>query len=289
MARIAVIGAVACDEVIRLVEPLRPGAHSNGVKVDSRLGGGGANTALALAAAGHHVTLLAAVGRDDTGDALLAELAAAGVDTAQIARLDRPTTRSLILVDPLGERTVVNVARCEEDAPPARLLKLPAEAVYVRSRRRDLAPLLAAKAAGALVVAHVPPVEPDSRPAQILVASASDLAPDARRQPWILGRAIAGELLRWVVLTAGSAGARAYAGHEQLETPATPAQPVDTTGAGDAFAAGLIHALVGGRPMPEALAVAARFGAEATLWATSALPVLAVHRLLREITKSGST
>jgi sugar/nucleoside kinase (ribokinase family) len=55
---------------------------------------------------------------------------------------------------------------------------------------------------------------------------------------------------------------------------------VDTTGAGDAFAAGLIHALVGGQPMAEALAVAVRFGTEATLWASSGLPAAAVRRLL---------
>ncbi|MDS4040987.1 MAG: carbohydrate kinase family protein [Candidatus Competibacter sp.] len=280
MARIVVIGAVARDEVALLAEPLRPGAHLNGVMPGARLGGGGANTAVALAAAGHAVTLLAAVGQDAAGDVLLAELATAGVDIAQIARLDRPTTRSLVLVDPGGERTVVNVTRCEEDAPPDRLLDLPAEAIYVRSRRRDLAPLLAAKAATALVVAHLPPVEPGSQPAHILVASASDLVPDVCREPWALGREVAGEILRWVVITAGAAGARACSQGERLEASAAPAQPVDTTGAGDAFVAGLLHALLDGRLMPDALALAVRFGTEATLWATSGLPALAVRRLL---------
>ena len=156
---------------------------------------------------------------------------------------------------------------------------MPAEAVYARSRRCDLAPLLAAKARSALVVAHLPPIEPDTRPAQILIASAADLDPAARRDPWSLGRAVAGDLLQWVVITAGAAGARAYARDQSLAAPAPVVQPVDTTGAGDAFAAGLLHALVGGRPMAEALAVAVRFGAEATLWATSALPASAVHRL----------
>ena len=280
MARIVVIGAVARDEIVRLAEPLRPGAHLNGVVEDARLGGGGANTAVALAAAGHQVTLLAAVGRDAAGDVLLDELVAAGVDTTRIAWLERPTTRSLLLVDPAGERTVVNIARCEEDEPPNRLLELPADAVYVRSRRRDLAPLLAAKAATSLVVAHLPPVEPGSRPAHILVASASDLDPVAIQEPWSLGRAVAGELPRWVVITAGAAGARAFSEREVLAAPAAPVQPVDTTGAGDAFAAGLVHALVGGRSMAEALAVAVRFGTEATLWASSALPATAVRRLL---------
>ncbi len=280
MAHIVVIGAVARDEVVRLDAPLRVGEHLSGVATGARLGGGGANTALALAAAGHAVTLLAAVGRDDAGDILLDELAAAGVHTSQIARLDRPTTHSLILVDPAGERTVVNVARCEEDEPPVRLLDLPAEVVYVRSRRHDLAPLLAAKAASALVVAHLPPVERGSRPAQILVASASDLDSAIHQAPWALGRAVAGRFLRWVVITQGLAGACAYAENEQLAVPAATVQPVDTTGAGDAFAAGLIHALVGGHPLPEALAVAVRFGTEATLWATSAMPAPAVRCLL---------
>jgi sugar/nucleoside kinase (ribokinase family) len=277
-----VIGAVARDDVIRLTEPLRAGAHLSGALVEARLGGGGANTAVALAAAGHAVTLLAAVGRDDAGDALLVDLAATGVDPASISRLDRPTTRSLLLIDPTGERTVVNVARCEEDTPPNRLLELPADAVYVRSRRHDLGPLLAVKAATALVVAHVPPVVPNARPAQVLVASSSDLAAEAIENPRALGQSVSGGLARWVVITAGAAGARAYSAAETLATSARRVQPVDTTGAGDAFAAGLIHALIGGQPMAKALAMAVRFGTEAALWPTSGLPASAVHRLLRE-------
>lgn len=283
LARIIVVGSIARDEVIRLSEPLRGGAHLNGMTAPARLGGGGANTAVALAAAGHQVILLAAVGRDTAGDGLLADLAAAGVATASISRLARPTTHSWLLLDPTGERTVINVARCEEDAPPSRLLDLPADAVYVRSRRRDLAPLLAAKAADALVVAHAPPIEPGARPAHVVVASRSDLEPDALQAPQTLGRRISDGLARWTVITAGAAGAVAYGESETLRASAHGVRPVDTTGAGDAFAAGLLHALVRGRPMAEALAVAVRFGTEATLWPTSGLPVAAVHRLLREI------
>ena len=280
MARIVVIGSVAYDEVLRLTEPLQSGAHLNGVTTGTRLGGGGANTAMALAAAGHAVTLLAAVGRDAAGEALLAELEAAGVDTHQVVRLDQPTTRSLVLIDPTGERTVVNVARCEEEGPPERLLDLPAEAIYVRSRRGDLAPLLAAKVASALVVAHMPPIETGSRPAHVLVASASDLSPNAIHNPLALGRKVSGQCLDWVVLTAGAAGASAVAANEQRQVAAEHVQPVDTTGAGDAFAAGLIHALVSGQPLSEALILAVRFGTEATLWDSSYLPKPAVARLL---------
>jgi sugar/nucleoside kinase (ribokinase family) len=211
---------------------------------------------------------------------LLAELERAGVDVSGVAHGPSPTTRSLILLDPDGERTVINVARCEEDAPPARLLDIAADAVYVRSRRADLAPLLARKAADCLVIAHVPPVVPGSRPAHVIVCSASDLTPGDVRAPLAMGAAVAGEPLRWVVMTAGPAGARAFSAAQELAVAADRVATVDTTGAGDAFAAGLVHALVAGRPMPDALALAVRFGTEATRWAGSALSAPAVQRLL---------
>lgn len=281
MARIAVIGSAARDEVVQLATPLRAGAHLNGKSAGSRLGGGGANTAVALAAAGHHVSLLAAVGQDPIGDALLRELGEAGVDTSQLLRLDCATTHSLVLVDPQGERTVVNVARCEEAGPPLRLLTLAADAVYVRSRRRDLAQLLSRKAEEALVVAHVPPLDPGSRPAQVLVASASDLDGELTRDPLALGRRVAGEWLRWIVMTAGAAGAKATSEREVLDVPAEKVSAADTTGAGDAFAAGLVHALASGESMHDAMRLAVRFGTEATLWRTSALTPEAVRRLLQ--------
>ncbi|MBI4755151.1 MAG: hypothetical protein HY778_06985 [Betaproteobacteria bacterium] len=287
MAGIIVIGSVARDEILRMAEPLRTGSHLNGTLCGYRLGGGGANTAIALAAAGHRVTLVAAVGQDAAGEALLAELVAAGVETEHVARVPRPTTRSLILVDPTGERTVVNVARCEEEEPPRRLLDLPADAIYVRSRRRELAPLLAARAATTLVVAHVPPVEPRCRPAQVLVASRSDLTPAQAADPLGLGNEVAGQGLCWMVVTDGAAGARAVSATQSLTAAAQLVQTVDTTGAGDAFAAGLVHGLVSHLPMSDALALGARFGTEATLWRTSALPAEAVRRILSQWEESG--
>ena len=100
----------------------------------------------------------------------------------------------------------------------------------------------------------------------------------ARR--WLGGGSVAGEWLRWVVITAGSAGARAVSATEVLDAPADRINTVDTTGAGDAFAAGLVHALVSGSSMPEALATGVRFGSEAVRWPRSRLPAHAVHRLL---------
>jgi len=52
VVRIAVLGTLAVDRVVRLDAPLRVGAHQQGVALEDRCGGGGANAAVALARAG---------------------------------------------------------------------------------------------------------------------------------------------------------------------------------------------------------------------------------------------
>ena len=115
MARIAVVGSVGEDTVVRLDAPLRVGAHVEGRGLTVRLGGGGANTAVPLALAGHAVSLVAAVGNDAVGARLVEELKAAGVDTAPVRVIDGGrTTRSVVMIDEAGERTIVNLHRTIE-------------------------------------------------------------------------------------------------------------------------------------------------------------------------------
>jgi ribokinase len=281
VARILVLGSVARDEVVRLQAPLRAGLHLEGRPEEPRLGGGAANTGIPLAHAGHVVTLVCPIGHDVHGDRLIADLRASGVDTSKLRRVEMPTTRSIVLVEPGGERTIVNLSRCLEPEPPARILELPADCLYVRSRALDLTDLLAKKTSSCLVVAHIPPCDAGARPAQVLVASESDLTPEVRDSPWEWGRQIAGERLRWVVLTRGPDGARAVGADVQLETGAPQVEAVDTTGAGDAFAAGLIHALVTGEPMGEALETACAWGAAKASHDGSVLPRQVIERLVR--------
>lgn len=279
MARIVVLGGVAADQVVHLNGRCREGGHLDGVAAGTRLGGGGGNTAVALAAAGHHVTLVTAVGEDDIGDWQLAQLAARGVDTSAVVRVAGASTRSIVLVDPAGERTIVNLGRAQEAAPPVRLLDLPADLVYVRNRSTALGPLLALSAARQPVVAHVPPVGEGLYPAQVVLASESDVTPD---DPLALGRLVAGDLLQWLVLTRGALGARAFgAGGEELAVPAVAVDAVDSTGAGDAFAAGLCHALAGGAEMSAALQEAARWGAAKVGEEGSALSAERVREILK--------
>lgn len=280
MATVLVLGSVARDEVIQLRTPMREGAHVDGVDRGARLGGGGANTSLALARAGHTAKLVAPIGRDPYGQQMLTELDGAGVDVSLVRKIAGASTRSVVMVDEFAERTIVNVSRAKEADPPERIAAIDADAVYVRSSNLNLEDLLSAKADDCLVVAHMPPCIEQCRPAHVLVASESDLDSSQLGEPFALGRRVGGELVKWVVITRGAAGADAYGRRKHLHVDAPAVDPVDTTGCGDAFAAGLIHSLVSGAEMDAALSVACAWGAAATQSKTSALPEARVRKLL---------
>jgi sugar/nucleoside kinase (ribokinase family) len=282
MARIVVVGSVAEDEVLSLPEPLRHGIHRDAIGIERRLGGGGANTAVPLAHAGHEVVLVSPLGTDERGDWLLGQLQQAGVDTSAVVRVEGESTRSVVLVDPEGERTIVNVHRCREQGPPRRLEALEADALYVRSHDLELAELMAAVARRAMVVAHLPPLLRDGRPAHVLVGSESDLPTAFVADPWDAGEGIAGPFLRWVVMTMGPHGAEAVSADDRIATPAPSVKTLDTTGAGDVFAAGLVHALLADQPMPQALGSAVDWGAAAA--ASRGLPAReTIQALLQQV------
>lgn len=279
MAHVAIVGSVALDEVLRVGGALRVGSHGSATRLGDRIGGGAAGVAIPLARLGHRASLVAPIGTDSVGDRLLEELERAGVDTSSVLRVDGDSTRSVVLVDDTGERTVLNLHRCREPEPPARVLDLAADCVYVRSRLPDLAPLLARAVATARVVAHVPPCGPGVRPAHVLVGSESDLAPAWRERPFEAGAAVAGPHLAHVVVTRGAAGAIVGGPDGARSVPAPRVRVADSTGAGDAFSAGLVHALVTGLGMDRAVEIAVAWGAESVRWPHSVLPPEAVPRL----------
>ena len=81
---------------------------------------------------------------------------------------------------------------------------------------------------------------------------------------WDYGVSIGGESLRYFVVTDGVRGAKVYTQDDVQHVPAVPAEVVDTTGAGDAYAAGLIHGLCAGKSITQAMS-------EGAVWAAFAV------------------
>lgn len=109
-------------------------------------------------------------------------------------------------------------------------------------------PRSVAEAAGEALLVAPPPQSADvgSCPADIIIGSERQLPGGWESAPYAHVRRVAGDRLRWLVDTRGSRGADALGAHDVLHVDAHHARPVDTTGAVDAFPAGMVSALLHG-------------------------------------------
>jgi ribokinase len=282
---ILVVGDLVTDVVAAL-----DGAPAAGTDTGARIrfagGGQGANTAAWLAARGVPVTLVAAVGDDEPGRARVAELAAAGVRCAVRAHPGTPTGTVIVLTRD-GERTMINdrgasllLSPADTDAalaaaPGARHVHVSGYPLLdPASRGAGLRALAAAREHGLTTSVDAASAGPLRRAGaafldwvrgvDLILANSDEavvLAGDT--DPVAQARMLATVAVHAVVKR-GPAGAVWAGPHGVVEAPGRPATVVvDPTGAGDAFAAGLLAAWVGGAPPTEALDRAVTLGTEA--------------------------
>jgi sugar/nucleoside kinase (ribokinase family) len=281
MSRIVVVGDVMVDIVVRLSEPLARGSDAPAT-IRFHGGGSAANTAAWLAAAGAESVLVGTVGDDERGREARAGLVTHGVKTRLAVDPELPTGTCLVLVGPDGERTMApdagaNDALDERDL--ADELLADGDHLHVsgysllRSGSRDASRAAIARASDAGMTVSVDPsssalLSPDfvdwAGGARLLLPNASEAhALTGESDPERAARALA-ERFGEVVVTLGPAGALWTDGEAVLRAAAEPVdEVVDSTGAGDAFAAGLLTARVAGMSTAEALAAGCRLAARA--------------------------
>jgi len=97
-------GSIVQDTIIGPCNQLQWGTTTLVDTMDRHLGGNGANTARALAILGNSVRLLGTVGNDDAAQFAIAELRASGVDTEHLVRVGRPNAATAVLVNATGDR-----------------------------------------------------------------------------------------------------------------------------------------------------------------------------------------
>jgi ribokinase len=258
---IVVLGDVMVDVVAAHAAPLAPGSDTP-ARVSLRGGGAAANVAAWLARAGVPVTLVGRVGADALADVALAGLG--GVELHVACDAERPTGVCVVLVGPDGERTMLPDPGANDDLasvelPRGDVLHLSAYSLLRPGPRGAArAALGQARAAGmkvsldaasAVPLAAAPELPKWAGEVDLLLANA-DEAPHTS--------AIAA---RERVVKRGAAGAEWTDGARRLTVPAAGTGMVDTTGAGDAFAAGFLSAWPG--PPEAALAAGCRLAAEA--------------------------
>lgn len=198
---------------------------------------------------------------DDYPDAPLRRLAAAGVDVTGVARrpgpsfrwkvrygpdlasretleTNRGTTLGVVpqVPEPLSRPAVTFLGSTDPSVQHAVLEQLDDPGVvvadtmehWIRGRRSDLEAVLA-------------------RTRVLLVNEEECAFLGGNPVPLLAARVIRALGPEWVVVKRGARGALALSDAGEISVPAVPVEaPVDPTGAGDAFAGGLVAALVGG-------------------------------------------
>jgi ribokinase len=283
---VVVVGDLMVDVVARMAGSLAAGSDTP-ASVSQRPGGAGANVAAWLAVAGVPVALVARAGDDAAGRTAVDRLRGHGVDVAGVVLdRERPTGACVVLVAPDGERSMLPDAGANAGLAPA---DLPAGAFAAGAhlhlagytllrdgppREAGLEALRRARAAGMTISLDPSSAAPIERlgPERFLeLAGHPDLlVPNADEAAALTGeadaRAAARALTvhaREVVVTLGSGGARWTDGRVVLEAPAHAGAAEDTTGAGDAFAAGFLAAWLDGVPAGAALAAGNALAARA--------------------------
>jgi ribokinase len=280
MSRVVVLGDVMLDVVARLSGPVAPGSDSP-ARIAFDGGGQAANTAAWLAVAGAPVVLVARAGEDAAGRAALSELEALGVDARVAVDSERPTGTCIVLVAADGERTMfpdsgANGALAPGDLPgdlfePGSHLHVAGYAL-LRDGSRAAALSAIERARAARMSTSVDPssaallsggVRRLGNGVGLLVPNSLEAATlTGLDDPAAAAHALA-ESVPEVVVTLGEKGALWTDGAELVRVPAEPAKVVDTTGAGDAFAAGLLAARLRGAGPKEALRAGCALAARA--------------------------
>jgi len=219
-------------------------------------GGSAANVAADLASLGVTVSLVGSVGTDDHGERARAELAAAGVDTDPLQVVEGRTTVKYLLVDEAGRVAVLDDGGVNEavdpDSVPASLFD-GAGVCHLTGQQPDTAARLAelASEAGA-TVSFDPGRRLGSRDYAATLALSDLLFLNAREAEHVPTTPADCRILR----KRGADGAVLEGPDGRVEHPGFAVESVDTTGAGDAFAAGFLAARHGGADAERALAVA---------------------------------
>jgi len=273
--RVCVVGSFVIDLAFRVEHRPGPGETMLARDFGMFLGGKGFNQAVAARRLGADTSMVGRVGNDPFGDMFFTKLEQEGIDSSHVTReLETGTAIASPVIDASGENSIIAAPRANmqvttgdvdaaTDAIAASdILMLQFEIPVTVSRRAaDIA-----REHRTLVMLDPAPVEHGferfSAPLDYIVPNeieAHMLTGRMTLDEW--GAALLPATRQGVVISLGDKGAAAFDRKGRREFPAHRVDVVDTTGAGDAFRAGLAVTLAQGKPLDDAVRFANACGA----------------------------
>ena len=228
-------------------------------------GGNAATAAVAIARLGGRAHLVARLGDDAIGDAIVRELDGYGVDSSLAHRFEGcASSLASILVDEKGERLIVSYFDPKISHEPDWLPRIPAGVGAVLADAHwpagDLEMFRRAAAAGipTILDADMPSCAPELiRASSVVAFSAPGLEAATGVRGLTEGLQAAARIGGGVMLaTDGAAGVYWLEGGESRHHPAHRVEAVDTLGAGDVFHGAFALAVAEGQAIGDAVAFA---------------------------------
>ncbi|WP_435359425.1 carbohydrate kinase family protein [Haloarchaeobius sp. DFWS5] len=251
MVRVLTAGHVNWDVTLRVDRLPEPDGESRIHSQRSSGGGSAANVAVALSRLAVATGLIGSLGDDQHGLLARRELDGADVDTGGLKTVeDAETAVKYLLVDEVGEVAVLGNDGANEAVTPADVdaeYVRSAEHVHLTSQRPDTAARIAELAADAgITVSFDPGRRLADRDFSAALADADIVFLNDKEAKSVMeGEYHESRFAdRVLVIKRGSDGAEVYTPRASYGHPGFGIDPVDTTGAGDAFAAGFISALL---------------------------------------------
>jgi ribokinase len=270
--RITVVGSYATGLTMKVKRLPSTGETLLGTGYRVDYGGKGSNQAVGSARLGAKVNFVARIGKDAFGEMALRLYRDEGIDVAHVKQTDGAPTgvgfimveaasgNNCIVIDPGANEllTADDISRCsaafESTSVVLTQLEIPVAAAE--------AALRLGRAGNAITILNPAPVRPlppsvfqlidvltpNQSEAKVLTGRSQD----AVIEPEKLARELIRSGVKQVVMTLGERGALIVTPSSSTHIPAVAMSAVDTTGAGDAFNAGLATALASGASLEAA-------------------------------------
>ena len=248
--KVIAAGHINWDVTIHVDQLPEPDGETRIERLEQSGGGSAANVAVGLVDLGGQSVVYGSVGGDESGALALRELASAGVDPGQVlVDATEPTSVKYVIVDGGGELLMLANDGANESFTAAGLDRdtlAAADHIHLTGQQPETAAALATAAGEAGATRSFDPGRRVGDREFDAALHATDLlfvnAPEADAldastdiDPWEPDD-------RVVAIKLGSEGATVRTPHGDVSHPGFDVDPVDTAGAGDAFAAGFLGA-----------------------------------------------
>jgi ribokinase len=268
VGRVAVLGSINMDLVVRVAGLPRPGETVLGDRLLTIPGGKGANQAVAAARLGAEVRMIGRVGADAFGTQLREGLRQDGVDVGGVA-VDgsEPSGAALIVVDGSGQNQITvapganakvgeeELVRLREGLRPGDVvvlqLEIPVDVVLAAvdvAHQGGACVILNAAPSAALAGGRIPP-------ADVLIVNEAESAD--------LGGVALRDSVGALVVTLGAAGSVLYEKDRVATIGPQRVEAVDATAAGDALVGAVAFSLARGASVLDAIKLGGAAGAAA--------------------------